>query len=175
MMLQAFYAVVSIYVPPLMEKVSMYADDTLLHLGDARKSLTAALEIIYVFGRFSGIKLNWDKSVLFSLTHATPPADLPASLQWVDKFKYLSILIQKDLSKYMEDNVCPVFQNLLRRCVIWKSLLLTPVGRVNLIKMSFLPKFLYVFRHTPICMPNFFLANWTRPSALLSGRALSPE
>lgn len=133
----------------------MYADDTLLYLGDMHQSLIAALEIINTFGRFSGIRINWDKSLLFPLTQEIPPANLPTPLQWVDQFKYLSIFIQINVSKYMKDNVCPpVLQNFLRKRVTWKNLPLTPVGRVNLIKMSFLPKFVYVFRHIPICIPN---------------------
>lgn len=37
-------------------------------------------------------------------------------------------------------------------------MLFTPVDRVHLIKMSFLPKFLYVFKHIPIHIPNTFFA-----------------
>lgn len=43
------------------EKVSLYADDTILYLQDAGPSLSAALALIDTFGEFSGIRINWDK------------------------------------------------------------------------------------------------------------------
>lgn len=50
----------------------------------------------------------------------------------------------------------PVLQQLTPKCQTWKSLPLSPVGRINLIKMTLLSKFLYVFRNTPVPIPNSF-------------------
>lgn len=44
-----------ISVGPLQERISLYADYTLLYLRNDRDSLGAALSIIYLFGRFSGL------------------------------------------------------------------------------------------------------------------------
>lgn len=60
--------------------------------------------------------------------------------------------------QYLEDNVHPVLQQFIGKCKVWKNLPLTPVGRVNLIKMSFLPKFLYVFLHSPVPIPVSFFS-----------------
>lgn len=60
------------------------------------------------------------------------------------------------MSKYLESNVYLVLQKLIQKTSVWKNLPLTPIGRVNLLKMSSLPKFLYVFRNTPISIPNSF-------------------
>lgn len=141
-------------VGPLREQISLYADDALLYLPDASYSLEETLRIIDLFGSFSGIRINWNKSVLFPICEPPllPPPHIP--LQMVTKFRYLGIEIQKDLSCYLTDNVYPILQQLTRRCLTWKSLPLTPVGRTNLLKMIFLPKFVYVFRNTPVPIPE---------------------
>lgn len=41
-----------------------------------------------------------------------------------------------------------------QQCATWRSLPLTPVGRINLIKMLVLPKFTYLFRQAPVPIPK---------------------
>lgn len=60
-------AVRGLWIGRLEEEISLYADDALLYLNDAGPSLVAALEIFDKFGNFSGIRINWSKSVLFPL------------------------------------------------------------------------------------------------------------
>lgn len=79
-----------------------------------------------------------------------PPAAALTQLNWVSNFCYLGIEIQKDPSLYLNDNVYQVLQQLTRRCQEWKSPLLSLVGRTNLLKMTILPKVLYVFPNTPV-------------------------
>lgn len=50
----------------------------------------------------------------------------------------------------------PLLSHLVVKCTAWRSLPLTPVGRVNLLKMVFLPKFLYFFGNTPSHIPRYF-------------------
>lgn len=55
------------------------------------------------------------------------------------------------------------FQLLQDKCVAdmrrWASLPLSVAGRVNLVKMVLLPKFLYLFQHIPIFINKSFFAN----------------
>lgn len=44
---------------PLIEKMSMYADDTMLYGADSGPSLHNALQTIKQFGTFSGLKIIW--------------------------------------------------------------------------------------------------------------------
>lgn len=93
---------------PLGEKISLYAADTLLYLGDVSASLSAALEMIDNFGSFSGIRINWDKLVMFFLGLGRVPLDPVAPLHWVSHFKYLGIVVQGDLSAFLMDNLYPI-------------------------------------------------------------------
>lgn len=77
-------------------------------------------------------------------------------LKCTTRFRYLGIEVQRDPKLYLEDNVYTVLQNLITKCQTWKSLPLSLVGRINLLKMTFLSKFLYIFRNTPVPIPNSF-------------------
>lgn len=74
----------------------------------------------------------------------------------MSQFRCLGVEIHRDLGQFIPLNLNPVVSLLTQRCVIWKSLPLTPVGRINLIKMYILPKFTYLFRQTPIPILNAF-------------------
>lgn len=145
-----------ISIGPVEEKMSLYVDDTRLYLSNATTSLREALLLIDLFGTYLGICINWGKSVLFAL-HSTGdrlPTDTP--LQIVSQFKYLGVIIHKDTSQFIPLNLAPAMSLLTQRCAAWKMLPLTPVGRVNLIKMSVLSKFVYLFRQTPVPIPRAF-------------------
>lgn len=51
-------SVKGLWVGPLEEKISLYADDSLLYLQDAGPSLNAALTLFNEFEKFSGIYIN---------------------------------------------------------------------------------------------------------------------
>ena len=55
------------------------------------------------------------------------------------------------------------YNPLLKRCKLdlarWPSLPFSLIGRVNLIKMSLLPKFLYLFQHIPVFIKKSFFSN----------------
>lgn len=68
----------------------------LLYLNDAGPSLTAALELFDKFGTLSGIRINWSKSVLFSLDNQAPATTNPTPLKWVTDFKYLGVKMARD-------------------------------------------------------------------------------
>lgn len=48
-----------ISIGPVEKKISLYVDDTLLYLSNAATSLREALLLIDVFGKYSGIRVNW--------------------------------------------------------------------------------------------------------------------
>ena len=131
----------------LEERVALYADDLLLFLNDADSSLTGALQILNSFSAVTGLRVNWSKSLLFPIDPAartTAPSDIP--LQWVESFKYLGLVISRQASDFLPLNLSPVVQETRMRLKAWESLPLSLLGRINLIKMKILPKFIYLLR-----------------------------
>lgn len=51
------------------DKVSMYAKDTILHLGDTGPYLSHVMSLIEQFGALPGFSINWSKSVRPLLTY----------------------------------------------------------------------------------------------------------
>ncbi|KAM9316655.1 proto-oncogene tyrosine-protein kinase ROS [Gastrophryne carolinensis] len=94
------------------EKISLYADDTLLYLADSYQSLEAALDTIGVFGRFSGLKVNWDKSSLMQVDGSDPRDVSPRSqLKRVQQFKYLGIMVSGRTDEFVSLNISPPKDN----------------------------------------------------------------
>lgn len=65
--IRAHLGIVGLRRGEVVEKISTYADDTLLYLDDSQESLPIALDLIKCFGVFSGLRINWDKSQILPL------------------------------------------------------------------------------------------------------------
>uniref|UniRef100_A0A803JEC5 Reverse transcriptase domain-containing protein n=1 Tax=Xenopus tropicalis TaxID=8364 RepID=A0A803JEC5_XENTR len=137
------------------EKVSLFADDILVYLANPAQSLPALLLEIQKFGKFSGLKINWDKSQVYTLDQ-TPAIPLPTGmeLQWVQSFKYLGIHEHSDPTQFIKLNLDPLMDHMAQTLKAWVNLPLTLWGRINLLKMVFLPKLLYIFHATPYPLPR---------------------
>lgn len=71
----------------------LYADDTMLLLGDTFHTLKAAMHTITKFGELSGLLINWEKSALMLLD---------------SKFKYLGNQITPQLVDFCHLNITPL-------------------------------------------------------------------
>lgn len=145
-------------IGPLEEKISLYADDALLNLQDAGLSLWAALKVFNEFEHFSGVKINWTKSIVFPLDLQARGASSQTSLLWVEEFKYLGIVVMRDLQAFRRLNLQPIVLRLKDQCSKWRDLPLKLLGHINVLKMLYLPKFKYVFCNCPVWCPVPFLA-----------------
>lgn len=123
-------------VGPLEEKLSLYADDALLYLQDADGSLTVALDLFNEFVHYSGVRINWDKSILFPLDLLTRTNAPDNQLVCVEQFKYLGIRVRRDPASYSDLNITPILTQLKEKCMAWSSLSLNLMVRINLPKIS---------------------------------------
>lgn len=72
-------------------------------------------------------------------------------------FTYLGINITPDLKDLVPDNYNPILTSVSESLKRWSDLPLSVIGRVNLVKMNILPKFLYLFQSIPLQPPlNLF-------------------
>lgn len=144
------------------EKVIMYADDTMLLLGDTSESLSEAMRVIGRFGQYSGLIINWTKSSLLLLDRELPPSqdnimDIPVSTS----LKYLGIQVTPRVLDYVSLNLTPLINRYRDRVKVWSKLKLSQVGRINLIKMILMPQLLYILHNSPmvITLKKFRIIN----------------
>lgn len=116
----------AIQVGSIQENLTLYADDLLLFLRDPRTSLQAALRILDRFASFSGLRVNWTKSLILPVEpEAQKKKDhdgLP--LQWVSAITYLGVKVTAKIRDYIPQNLLPLIPRLTQKIQAWKK---TPI------------------------------------------------
>lgn len=141
-------------------RVAMYADDTLLFLSKLSVSIPALTSLISRFGKFSGYRVNETKSSILFLNEQERlhPIISHPFLHASNGFKYLGITITPQLDKMVPTNYDPCVSRVRESLNRWASLPLSLIGRINVIKMNILPKFLYLFQSIPLAPPPTFFS-----------------
>ncbi len=76
-----------------------------------------------------------------------------------DGVKYLGITITPQIKNIIPCNYDPIIAQVNDSLDRWMSLPLTIIGRINIIKMNILPKFLYLFQSIPLTPPSGFFSS----------------
>ena len=145
--------ITGIFVEGTEYKLSQFADDTTLLLDDNPFSLHAALNTIEIFGSFSGLKINKDKTKVVWIgkkKHSKDKLCSELDLVWGNtEFDLLGIRFHVDLEKMIELN----YENYLiksRKLVsAWNKRYLTPLGKITVIKCFLLGNFTHLFSALP--------------------------
>lgn len=139
-------------------KISLYADDILLYVSDPLSSILHIFNMLKEFGRFSGYKLNLEKSELLPITPAARLLSLHSLPFKVtnNQLSYLGISITKSHSQLLKANFTPLLDRTRQDLIRWSSMPLSLAGRINTVKMNILPKFLYLFQCVPYFIPKAF-------------------
>uniref|UniRef100_A0A3B1IT35 Reverse transcriptase domain-containing protein n=1 Tax=Astyanax mexicanus TaxID=7994 RepID=A0A3B1IT35_ASTMX len=139
-------------------KLSLYADDLLLYITDPTVSIPAVLSILENFSTFSGYKQNLGKSECFPINISAchlQQADLPFQFS-PSGFKYLGINVTRSLSSLASANFTPLISKVTADIQRWGNLPSPLIGKINVVKMNILPKFLFLFQSIPLFLPKHF-------------------
>ena len=140
-------------------KLTQFADDTTLFLDGTKESLQAALNTLEIFGSFSGLKMNVEKTKVIWIgrrNNSNEKLKISTKLSWGgNSFSLLGI----DYTTKIDDMTEINFNKTLETCKIilrnWKKRNLTPIGKITVIKTFIISKFTHLFTSLPC--PNITL------------------
>ena len=128
-------------------KLPLFADDIILYIENTKDSTKKLLELVNEFSKVAGYKINIQKPVAFlyacnKLTEKEIKKTFPYTIA-SKKIKYLGINQTKDIKDLYSENYKTLKKETEEDTNKWKHILCSWVGRINIIKMSILPKAIY--------------------------------
>lgn len=139
-------------------KISLYADDVLLTLTNLHVTLPNLVSQLDSFGVLSGYKVNTSKTEALPIN--IPHDDLVNlqahhQYQWkTTSLKYLGTHLTPSFSSLFNSNFPKLFREIRKMLHRWSSLPISFFGRIAAIKMTILPKLMYLFETLPIPVPR---------------------
>ncbi len=73
-----------------------------------------------------------------------------------DKFLYLGVSVSRRYKDLFNSNFKTALDKAKRDMVRWSTLPLSLAGKINSIKMTILPRFLFLFQTVPVFIPKSF-------------------
>uniref|UniRef100_A0A8D2D0U0 RNA-directed DNA polymerase n=1 Tax=Sciurus vulgaris TaxID=55149 RepID=A0A8D2D0U0_SCIVU len=142
-------------------KLSLFADDMIIHLEEPGNSTRKLLELISEFSKVARYKINAHKSNAFlyisdesseRIIWKTTPFTIASK-----KIKYSGINLTKKVKDLYNENYRTVKKEIKENLRRWKDLPCSWIGRINIVKMAILPKVLYKFNAISIKIPMTYL------------------
>uniref|UniRef100_A0A8D0NBY2 Reverse transcriptase domain-containing protein n=1 Tax=Sus scrofa TaxID=9823 RepID=A0A8D0NBY2_PIG len=132
----------------------------ILYLENPKDSTRKLLELIQEFGKVAGYKINIQKSMAFLCTNnEKSEIEIRETIPFTivsRRIKYLGVDLPKETRDLYSENYKTLIKEIKDDASRWKDIPCSWIGRVNIIKITILPKAIYRFNAIPIKLLRTF-------------------
>ena len=129
-------------------KLSLFADD-ILYIENPKDATRKLLELINDFGKIAGQKINAQKSLAFLYTNdEKSECEIKKTLPFniaTKRTKYVGINLPKETKDLYAENYKTLMKEIKDDTNRWRDVQCSCIGRINIVKMTILPKAIYRF------------------------------
>ena len=121
----------------------------ILHTENPKDATRKLLELIKEFGKVAGYKINSQKSLAFLYTNdEKSEREIKETLPFTTatkRIKYLGIKLPKETKDVYAENYKTLMKEIKDDTNRWRDIPCSWIGRINIVKMTILPKAIYRF------------------------------
>ena len=132
----------------------------ILYIENPKDSIRKLLELINEFSKVAGYKMNTQKSLAFLYTNSEKSErEIKESIPFTvatKRIKYLGINLPKETKELYTEKYKTLMKEIKDDINRWRDIPCSWVRRINILKMTILPKTIYRFNMIPIKLPIAF-------------------